>query len=68
MEINIKEIIEGWTKLIGNDLSSEPISKERMEICSACNKLTSKYFCSVCNCYMPAKTRSNSAKCVNGLW
>ena len=68
MDINVKEIIEGWKNLITGDLDSEPVAKERMLICSACDELSKKYVCKKCGCYMPAKTRSGASKCALGKW
>ena len=69
MEIKLDEIISGWKNLLTCDIESEPIAKQRMEICCACDDLNKTlYVCKKCNCFMVAKTRSLNSKCALGKW
>tara|TARA_R110002124_G_scaffold834_4_gene4161 strand:- start:9930 stop:10181 length:252 start_codon:yes stop_codon:yes gene_type:complete len=43
-------------------------AKERMDICQACPKLKVKTICSICKCFMPAKTWMANESCPDGKW
>lgn len=62
------EIIGGWTNLVFQSPGIETLAKARITACAACPQLTSLNFCSLCNCYMPAKTRNESSRCPDGKW
>jgi hypothetical protein len=40
----------------------------RVKICEECDQLNTAYFCTNCNCFMPAKTYLKSAKCPMNKW
>ena len=43
-------------------------SKERLEICEDCPKLTKRKFCKMCGCFMPAKARVPFLHCPIKKW
>lgn len=44
-------------------------SKERLDTCKKCDKfILDRNRCSVCGCYMPAKTKLKGSKCPLGRW
>ena len=63
-----KQIIEGWSNLVIRDDSVEPMAKKRLEICVDCPNFTVMHTCKLCGCYMPAKTRSLTARCDINKW
>lgn len=42
--------------------------KMRGDICQECDKLTPMLTCSICNCFMPAKTRLPGSYCPEQKW
>lgn len=44
------------------------IVARRIELCKACDRLTSFNICKECGCFMPVKTRIKSAECPIGKW
>jgi hypothetical protein len=50
------------------DSKVEELASTRFAICQACENLTLESICKVCNCYMPSKTRSTTAKCPLNKW
>lgn len=48
-------------------LVSDEVRQQRIEICESCDKFK-LYFCIKCNCYMPFKTRIESATCPVNKW
>lgn len=44
------------------------IVAKRIELCKACDRLTSFNTCKECGCFMPAKTRIKSAECPLKKW
>jgi hypothetical protein len=57
------EIYDGWKNLIFENPEIEEEAKRRMKICVNCDKLTTRNFCSICYCYMPAKVRNLESRC-----
>ena len=47
---------------------NDEIRNERANLCQACDKLTMLQTCSICNCFMPAKTKLPGASCPEGKW
>jgi len=45
-----------------------PLHENRMNICRSCPRLNSLNFCMECSCFMPFKTRMDSAKCPLEKW
>jgi hypothetical protein len=41
---------------------------QRMDICNGCPRLNALKFCMECSCFMPFKTKMNSAKCPLEKW
>ena len=84
MNLNFKEIIEGWRNdlIPPKDLKDmiEEVAKERLEICAGCpfqsdnakkNGHTSIRFdlhCISCGCPLKKKTKSLSSECPQGKW
>jgi len=44
------------------------IWEERGRICQSCDKITMLNTCSICNCFMPAKTKLAGASCPENKW
>lgn len=53
-----------------DDRDQTPIGKQRIEICLDCDRLMSKHFkvCKECGCFVPWKTKLESASCPLGKW
>jgi hypothetical protein len=65
----LKEIYEGWKKLIWENKKVEAIAKRRIETCVECLHFNHKSKrCEICTCYMPAGVRSPEKKCPKGKW
>ena len=67
----VEEIITGWKNFVFKDKQTEKIAKERIAVCldkKKCTKLNERFFCTICNCYMPAKVRSPRSKCPLRKW
>jgi len=67
----MKEILDGWMKVLIEDEETEKLSKERMTICNSCpfkSKIIGVEVCSRCNCPLIAKTRSKDSSCPKGFW
>jgi|TARA_B110000879_G_scaffold129707_1_gene170411 molybdenum cofactor biosynthesis enzyme MoaA len=62
-EITIEEQIK---LMIG--LAKPKVSKERLEICKACPRLRASSVCSLCGCFMQAKTKLENATCPENKW
>jgi len=62
----LQEIKEGWWNLIINNQTEQ--SKERLEVCKACEHPTKLGTCNLCNCYIPAKVLSKKSKCPIDKW
>lgn len=70
-----KEIFEGWSNLISKDEYVEKIAAIRLEVCEACDDISTKHktvrpdvHCFVCKCPLASKTRSLSSECPKKLW
>ena len=62
-----QRIVDGWKNLIVRDPQIEELALSRAKFCAVCSK--NKYnVCTICNCPLPAKTRSPEEKCDRGLW
>ena len=46
----------------------EITSKEKMEICNNCERLSKARFCKICGCFMPIKTRVPFLRCPLNKW
>jgi hypothetical protein len=68
MQSRAAEIISGWTNLVFQSPEIETLAKARIMVCAECPQLTQLNFCSLCNCYMPAKTRNERSRCPDGKW
>ena len=67
--INVSEIITGWKIYIVKDPDIELLAEERMEVCLNCDKLRrDNNRCSVCGCFMVAKTRNPKSTCPLDKW
>jgi hypothetical protein len=66
--IDIKQIIQGYGRLLSNDMKSAILAEERQKLCAECPFKTLANTCSKCGCYIPAKTRSDAAECPDGKW
>ena len=49
-------------------IQNDNFAEKRYEICKQCEHLTSLKFCDVCNCFMPAKTKTSWVKCPIDKW
>jgi hypothetical protein len=54
--------------MLGINLASEEVKKERMEICEKCEHFTKLFFCDECGCFMPVKTGLENKTCPLGKW
>lgn len=61
------DIYEGWKNLTFPDPKIEEIATKKAKICSECphNK---NNICSLCGCFLSAKTRSPLSKCPDNRW
>ena len=64
----LEEIYNGWKNYIFPNKEMEELAKKRAAICVDCPKLKSNNICSVCGCYIPAKTRSKTSRCPLSKW
>jgi len=64
----LEEIYQGWKNYAFPNPEMEELAKKRAAICVDCPKLKSNNFCSVCGCYIPAKTRSKKSRCPLSKW
>ncbi len=44
------------------------LARLRMSVCRQCQFFKKSQTCSLCYCYMPAKTQMESASCPKGKW
>ncbi len=62
---------EGWNdtykKTFIIALTDDSVRQQRISTCESCDKFK-LYFCTVCNCYMPFKTRIALYSCPEGKW
>lgn len=59
-----KDLLTGELKFV-----SPEVAKQRLDTCKQCevyNKIV--HVCTVCKCFMPAKTRLEQASCPMELW
>lgn len=58
----IKDLLTGNLQFVDSQTKNQ-----RMDICNSCEarKLN---FCSVCGCYLPAKTKLKKSECPMELW
>ena len=64
----LKEIYSGWKNYVFANPDVEELAKNRMEICVDCEFLSSRSYCALCGCFMPAKVRSPKSKCRAKKW
>jgi hypothetical protein len=66
----LSEIFEGWKNYVFENPEIEKLARERMTICSNCEKLRKNNTCKICNCIMSIKTRSLESECAheNKYW
>lgn len=55
-------------EIIAEDLPETDLQKTRISICNTCEDYTALKFCSECKCFMPFKTRLESATCPLNKW
>jgi hypothetical protein len=53
---------------MGVMVADKEVQKERINICKACDKLTSIKICKECGCFMPLKVTLEKAKCPLNKW
>lgn len=64
----LDEIYSGWKNYMFPNPEIEEKAKKKAAICVSCPKIKPNKFCSVCGCYIPAKTRSPRSKCPLNKW
>lgn len=64
----LSEIYDGWKNLAFPSKEMEELAKKRIIICVNCDKFKKNKTCSLCGCYMVAKTRSKKSKCGLRKW
>jgi len=64
----VQEIVKGWKNYVFTNPDVEELATERMKICVECEFLSSRNYCNLCGCYMPAKVRSPKSKCKGKKW
>ena len=59
-----------WDFLTGKlEFASKSIATERMNICLNCEIRNPKFnICTICGCYLPAKTKLKKSECPMELW
>jgi hypothetical protein len=62
------EIYDGWKNVVFPSPEVEIEAKRRIAICVECPKFRKNKTCMLCNCYMPAKTRSPQSRCAIKKW
>jgi hypothetical protein len=64
------EIYEGWKNFAFPSPKVEELATRRIAICvkNNCGKFQTNKFCSLCGCYMPAKTRNPKSHCRLKKW
>lgn len=60
---SIREILEGAFPLVNTE-----VANSRMDICKGCPRLQLKSVCSLCKCFMQAKTKLENATCPEDKW
>jgi len=63
--MKIINILKGFFNYAFN--RNKILAEKRMDICLACDKRDDE-LCSVCGCYLPAKTAVKSESCPVGKW
>lgn len=53
--------------LIKNNMASETVQKERMNICRVCDNYKI-FYCAECGCALSLKTKLSKAKCPINKW
>lgn len=64
------QVVEGYGKLAAQELGvikADGTAVSRFAKCVTC-PLFAANFCTLCNCYMPAKVLVTKAFCPKGLW
>lgn len=57
-----------WDLLRGKlEFTDKKVAIDRMNICNSCEARKGN-FCSVCGCYLPAKTKLKKSECPMELW
>lgn len=64
----LNDIYEGWKSYIFKSPEHKEMAETRMKICVSCPFFTPKRRCQKCGCFMPAKVRTEKAKCPIGRW
>ncbi len=67
----LNEIISGWKNYIFPNEEVEKLAIHRISICTnkkLCDKLKDNKRCGICNCFMPAKVRSEKSTCPLKKW
>jgi hypothetical protein len=63
------EIYQGWKNYIFDNPDVKLEAERRIAICVYCDKLRKlTKTCSLCGCYMPAKTKNLKSKCKINKW
>lgn len=65
---NNNKYLDIFSDIFRKNISTEKISKERMDICKQCENLIALNRCKVCGCFMDAKTKLNRFSCPIGKW
>ena len=63
-----ESVYKSISSLASDVVANEELHKQRYDICSNCDKLSSIKFCSECGCYMPVKTKFKIFKCPLNKW
>ncbi len=65
----LAEIYEGWKNYIFDNPEVREEAKRRITICVGCDKLNKvTKTCSLCHCFMPAKTKNLKMRCDAHKW
>ena len=66
--MKISQVIEGHANhllskagMLPDDMAA--LANMRLDACKTCDKYTIKSTCTLCGCFMPAKTKAINAKC-----
>jgi hypothetical protein len=66
--MDVRAIVEGWTRYVMKDPVNEKEALRRAEICITCSDMRNAMgvlICGQCGCPLAAKTRSSLSDCPN---
>lgn len=69
MDLEFKEIVDGWKNYIFRNPTTEELGKERLQHCMICEwRSKASNRCKLCRCPIAQAVRSKPKKCPIGKW